>query len=266
MTQSLTCKACHKAKDKSVAPSYLDIGKKYIDQDGAISYLQGKIKSGGSGVWGQVSMPANPDLKADETNKIAQYILSLADENNIKKTLPAEGTIIPESGNDQKTMVITASYTDRGALGSGPLTGIKRIGIPGSVVSMTKAQDLSGFNPISFGAMNLLISPRDGGSFAISNVDLTGVKSINITAGWQSAPKKGYKLIARLNSLDGELIGTGTMPTPTKGSPGGLITIKLNKAIAQKVDKIFFEYAPTESEKLAEDETMALSGLSFGID
>jgi cytochrome c len=49
-----TCTACHAQDRKVVGPSFNDIAKKY---PGKADYLAGKIKSGGSGVWGPVPMP-----------------------------------------------------------------------------------------------------------------------------------------------------------------------------------------------------------------
>jgi cytochrome c len=47
---------------KVVGPSFADIAKKYA---GKADYLTGKIKSGGSGVWGPVPMPAQTLGDAD---------------------------------------------------------------------------------------------------------------------------------------------------------------------------------------------------------
>ncbi len=49
------CTACHAQDRKVVGPSFNDIAKKYA---GKTDYLSSKIKSGGSGVWGPIPMPA----------------------------------------------------------------------------------------------------------------------------------------------------------------------------------------------------------------
>jgi cytochrome c551/c552 len=49
------CTACHAQDRKVVGPSFNDIAKKY---PGKTDYLMGKIKAGGSGLWGTVVMPA----------------------------------------------------------------------------------------------------------------------------------------------------------------------------------------------------------------
>jgi cytochrome c551/c552 len=56
------CTACHAQDRKVVGPSFNDIAKKY---PGKADYLAGKIKSGGSGVWGAIPMPAQSAPEAD---------------------------------------------------------------------------------------------------------------------------------------------------------------------------------------------------------
>jgi len=57
-----SCTACHAQDRKLVGPSFADIAKKHA---GKADYLAGKIKNGGSGVWGPVPMPAQSLSEAD---------------------------------------------------------------------------------------------------------------------------------------------------------------------------------------------------------
>ena len=63
LAQKHTCTACHAADRKLVGPSWADIAKKHA---GSTDYLAGKIKSGGTGVWGAIPMPPQtlPDADA----------------------------------------------------------------------------------------------------------------------------------------------------------------------------------------------------------
>jgi cytochrome c551/c552 len=58
------CTACHGVNQKIVGPAFSDIAKKYA---GKADYIAAKIKSGGSGIWGPIPMPAqtlsDPDAK-----------------------------------------------------------------------------------------------------------------------------------------------------------------------------------------------------------
>lgn len=71
------CRSCHSDQQKLVGPSYMDVAAKYEANDKNRSYLVSKIKEGGVGVWGQVPMPAHPDLSKEDTGKMVDYILSL---------------------------------------------------------------------------------------------------------------------------------------------------------------------------------------------
>ncbi len=67
------CVACHGVNNKIVGPSFRDVSRKYADRADAASYLAGKIRKGGSGVWGAVEMPAQPLGEAD-AKLIAQWL------------------------------------------------------------------------------------------------------------------------------------------------------------------------------------------------
>jgi len=56
------CTACHGINNKIVGPAFTDVAKKHA---GKVDYLVGKIKSGGSGVWGAVPMPPQTLSDAD---------------------------------------------------------------------------------------------------------------------------------------------------------------------------------------------------------
>ncbi len=56
------CMACHAIDKKLLGPSFADIVKKHA---GKADYLAGKIKSGSSGVWGPIPMPAQSLGEAD---------------------------------------------------------------------------------------------------------------------------------------------------------------------------------------------------------
>ena len=65
-----SCTACHGVDKKIVGPGFNEIAKKHA---GKVDYLVGKIKSGGSGVWGPVPMPPQSLPEAD-AKTIATWI------------------------------------------------------------------------------------------------------------------------------------------------------------------------------------------------
>jgi S-disulfanyl-L-cysteine oxidoreductase SoxD len=67
------CVACHGLDNKIVGPGFREIAKKYAGRADAAAYLAGKIKAGGSGVWGAIPMP--PQTLGDADAKaIAQWL------------------------------------------------------------------------------------------------------------------------------------------------------------------------------------------------
>jgi cytochrome c551/c552 len=78
MIETLDCKACHKEAERSIGPGYKEVAKKYSGKKAAdVDHLVNKIINGGTGVWGEVSMPAHPSITKDDATKIVSYILSL---------------------------------------------------------------------------------------------------------------------------------------------------------------------------------------------
>lgn len=70
LLQKNGCTACHGVNNKIVGPSFTDVAKKHA---GKADYLAGKIKSGGSGVWGAVPMPLQT-LSDAEARTIAAWL------------------------------------------------------------------------------------------------------------------------------------------------------------------------------------------------
>jgi cytochrome c len=76
LATSKNCMACHAVDRKLVGPSYKDVAAKYKDNAGAADMLAAKIIKGGSGVWGQIPMPANPQVSEADAKKLAAWVLS----------------------------------------------------------------------------------------------------------------------------------------------------------------------------------------------
>lgn len=75
LAKAKNCLGCHAVETKRVGPSYKDVAKKYAGQKDAIEKLATKIRQGGSGAWGVVFMPANPQVSEAEAQKLAAWIL-----------------------------------------------------------------------------------------------------------------------------------------------------------------------------------------------
>ncbi|MES2098303.1 MAG: c-type cytochrome [Pseudomonadota bacterium] len=73
LTQKYTCVACHGMENRIVGPGFREVARKYGDRTDAVAYLSGKIRSGGSGQWGAIPMPAQSLSEAD-ARVIAQWL------------------------------------------------------------------------------------------------------------------------------------------------------------------------------------------------
>jgi cytochrome c len=76
LASSKNCMACHAVDKKLVGPSYKDIAVKYASDKAAVDKLSAKIIKGGSGVWGPVPMPANPQVNEADAKKLAAWVMA----------------------------------------------------------------------------------------------------------------------------------------------------------------------------------------------
>ncbi|RZI74299.1 MAG: c-type cytochrome [Variovorax sp.] len=76
LATSKNCMSCHAVERKLLGPSFKDIAAKYKDDKAATDRLSTKIIKGGSGVWGPLSMPANPQVSEADAKKLAAWVLS----------------------------------------------------------------------------------------------------------------------------------------------------------------------------------------------
>ena len=77
LAQAKNCLACHAVDSKVVGPGFKEVAAKYAGDKGAAATLATKIIAGGSGVWGAIPMPANPQVKEADAKKLAAWILGL---------------------------------------------------------------------------------------------------------------------------------------------------------------------------------------------
>ena len=76
LATSKNCMACHTVDKKLVGPAFKEVAAKYAGQKDAADKLAAKVIKGGSGVWGPVPMPANPQVNDAEAKKLVTWILA----------------------------------------------------------------------------------------------------------------------------------------------------------------------------------------------
>lgn len=213
------CVACHKEKEKSIGPAYIDIAERYASDSKAPEMLANKIINGGSGNWGEVAMAAHPGLNITEAKQIAEYILSLAEGNALQKSkYPVAGNYTSDAHIKSKskgTYVMTASYTDKGG---GKIEGLN---VQQTLLLRYPKVEAESFDEGSGSKMNLpagttpgqdedmgiIIGQKD--KFVVfKNFDLKGVKAVRGRFGVAPGILKGGTVELRLGSLDGELVAT----------------------------------------------------------
>jgi cytochrome c len=77
LAKSKNCMACHATDKKLVGPSYKDVAAKYASDKDAAAKLAKKIREGGTGAWGQVPMPANPQVSEADALALAKWVLTV---------------------------------------------------------------------------------------------------------------------------------------------------------------------------------------------
>ena len=76
MAKAKNCMACHAVQTKLVGPSFKDVAAKYAGQKGIEDKLVAKIIKGGSGSWGAIPMPANPQVSEAEAKALAKWVMA----------------------------------------------------------------------------------------------------------------------------------------------------------------------------------------------
>jgi cytochrome c len=77
LAQSNACMSCHSVDKKVVGPAFKDVAKKYAGDKAAKGKLTAKVKAGGKGVWGEIPMPPNPQVKPADLDTIVGWVLGL---------------------------------------------------------------------------------------------------------------------------------------------------------------------------------------------
>lgn len=215
------CLSCHQFTRKSIGPAYVDVAQKYHNDSTATARLVRKIREGGSGVWGKVTMPAHPQLSEQQASAMLAYILSLNDRKTSGPSLPPRGTYVPPAGSgDTPTgaLVLRAAYTDRGANAMPAITSEKTVVLHSPTVVVANGILSEGLQKQSVPELpvEITVVNRSGASATFKQLDLTGVAAVLFSA---VAPTQyqavGGKVEVHLDSATGPLLGETELIRPT---------------------------------------------------
>jgi cytochrome c len=224
LIEGSTCLSCHQLNRTSIGPSYTAVARRYRGDSAAVARLVRKIREGGSGVWGKITMPAHPQITEAQASAMARYILSLGETRAGAPSLPVRGAYTPPAGSSDAhkgVLVLRAAYTDRGANGMPAITNDKTIVLRSPTV-VTATGDLSeGVSKQSVPEVpfEITVVSRPGGSVVLKQIDLTGISAVTFSA---VAPARfqarGGKIEVRLDSPTGALLGESELIRPTTDS------------------------------------------------
>jgi cytochrome c len=225
---------------KSIGPAYKDIAKKYRASSQNIDELSKKIISGGGGVWGEQVMAAHPQVSKADAREMVIYILGLSDAK--KASQPMKGSYVTSDKGKPGTFIFSASYTDKGNGKMAPATGQK-------VVTLRDARVAAGSYDTNAKTMktkvdglgDIVVALGDQGYAAFDQIDLTGIKNIQIAAFVLPGQTAGGKMELHLGSPTGKLVGSVdiqkagqvTMPVSVTGV-NNLYFVFVNPAAGEK--------------------------------
>ena len=261
LTQTMDCKSCHKEAEKSIGPAFTLVSAKYAKSPDVVNYLSQKIRKGGAGVWGDVAMAAHPNIAESDLKQIIQYVIGLSNKTAAKPSLSASGTIIPPANAKPGTsLVLSASYTDKGGNNIKALTGRNSAALNAAGLSFTGKEKVNGFTISNYNGMNLMIAPTQSGWFALEGIDLTGVGSLNFNMGFLLAPKIGVDFEVHLDAENGKLLGKATfLPTVNSKANFAFMPISISPITDGANHTIYI----SSKRKEKETATFAVSSIQF---
>jgi len=118
LIKTATCFNCHTVKSKLIGPSFYAITKRYSNNEDSMQMLPIKIIKGSRYKWGNVEMPANPDMQINDAREIVRWIRKNSTNPNVDYLPGLDGVFrtIPRPSKDggKGVYVLTATYTDHG--------------------------------------------------------------------------------------------------------------------------------------------------------
>ncbi len=206
------CFNCHGMNHKIVGPAILEIAKRYQEDAEALERAAQRVIQGSATVWSEVPMLPHPQHTLAEARQMVAWILAQK-EDAVSAALVdslAEGSLKvgPEpKGTAAAAYTLTATYTDKGGDGVGPLTTSVKVTLRSPRIEAESAAEhygvsiggnSDGKNQKNFGAT------MSGAWARFGQVDLTGIGKVVCRA---SSGGAGGIVEFRKHARDGELLG-----------------------------------------------------------
>jgi cytochrome c len=114
------CMNCHAFDARLIGPSFKQISERYAHVNDVTTLVK-HVREGSRGIWGDVVMPTHPELSADETQRMVQWILDFGKDDAVSYAIGTEGMLRmkkPSAVATKAFVLVTASYRDKnGAVG-----------------------------------------------------------------------------------------------------------------------------------------------------
>ena len=75
LAKAAGCTACHGLSQRVVGPAFREIGGRYAGDGAAVDRLALRVRAGGSGAWGSIPMPAQPQVSDADAKALVRWIL-----------------------------------------------------------------------------------------------------------------------------------------------------------------------------------------------
>ena len=262
------CKACHNLDSKNQGPAFTEIAAKYKTDANAAAALANKIRNGGTGVWGDKTMPPHAGFTPHESAMVARYILGVQDAAlNALPLTASHDPVVPAGDNGRGSWVFHAAYTDRGVKDIPPITSEALAVRRSPQVSPGLADIIQGASTRveNNGAGPIAAVPSSGAVLGFRRLDLTGIRAIEILAQTLARERHtGGTIEVRLDQRTGPIAGTGTVaapgvgPRPRPGAPAARIPIT-----ATGVHDVYFIFRNAKSPPPAA--LMVVTGIRFAL-
>ncbi len=211
------CLSCHTLDTPSVGPSFRQIAERYRGDQAARALLATKILTGGTGVWGTVVMAPHPQHTQEQTEAMAAWILALPPKGGRLLAGGGNGTFTAPGIPDRKAggrIVLTASYTDRGANGQPAQTGTTQVILH---ARRTRAALFDASYAVDVMEVATLHRSRrvcaqlgSGSHLRFASMDLAGIAQVACEVS--ASTGHGGVLELRSGAPDGPLIGRVVVP------------------------------------------------------
>lgn len=260
LMESLDCQSCHKVDEKSIGPSFKQVALRYQHDRNAMTFLPEKIIKGGSGNWGETAMAAHPDLSVQNAKEIVSWIRSLA-RTTKASSMPLTGSFNPGKEfqlTPQGAVILSASYTDKGAGKVPSLTGLSNVILRNPLMSLSESKNSPGISAMNMNQMELKLIRADSAWIEFPQISLEDVTAVEIQFGVGKASQQGWEAEMRLDGAEGTLLARSVMGKGVAPRKQSAATLKLSHPTDKALHDVYFVFHKIEP---GAQESLAIMGV-----